>query len=250
MTPQEAAALRHEDTEVIAAPGLRRRLEPMFRHRSNAIATAALAACLAYPAVRFVGWALVHAVWSAGRRGLVAVPCSEGRGACWAVVGERFRFILFGPYPFDEQWRPALACLLFVALYAVSAIRACWRTWLLGLWAAVPAAAIVLLRGALPGMSDVPADQWGGLPLTFLLSTVAFAAAIPCAVALALGRRSQMPVIRGLSIAYIELVRGVPVITFLFMAAVMFPLFVPQTFVLDKLASPNRPGDGDGRLSG
>lgn len=235
MTTREAA-LRHEGRDVTATPRFRRRGEAVFRHRSNAIATVALAACFAYPAVRFVGWALVHAVWSLPEgAGSSLCRAAKGEGACWAVVGERFRFILFGPYPFEEQWRPALACLLFVALYAVSAIRACWRTWLLGLWAAVPAAAIVLLRGALPGMSDVPADQWGGLPLTFLLSTVAFAAAIPCAVALALGRRSQMPVIRGLSIAYIELVRGVPVITFLFMAAVMFPLFVPQTFVLDKL---------------
>jgi general L-amino acid transport system permease protein len=91
------------------------------------------------------------------------------------------------------------------------------------------------MRGGVPGLSTVPSDRWGGLPLTLLLSTVGFAAAAPLAVALALGRRSQMPAIRTLSIAYIELVRGIPIVTFLFMAAVMFPLVVPQGFMVDKL---------------
>ena len=124
---------------------------------------------------------------------------------------------------------------MFVALYAASAVRAWWRPWLLGVWIAVPIGAIVLLRGGIFGLADVPSDVWGGLPLTFVLSTVGFAAAFPLAVALALGRRSRMPAIRALSIAYIEVVRGVPIITFLFMAAVMFPLFVPQGFTVDKL---------------
>jgi general L-amino acid transport system permease protein len=81
----------------------------------------------------------------------------------------------------------------------------------------------------------VPSEFWGGLPLTFLLSTVGFAVALPFAVALALGRRSKLPAIRGLCIAYIELVRGVPLVTFLFMAGVMFPLFVPQGVTIDRL---------------
>jgi general L-amino acid transport system permease protein len=103
------------------------------------------------------------------------------------------------------------------------------------LWIAVPTGAIILLRGGCLGLASVPSDSWGGLPLTFLLSTVGFAAAFPLAVALALGRRSQMPAIRTLSIAYIELIRGLPLVTFLFMAAVMFPLFMPQSFTIDKL---------------
>ena len=85
------------------------------------------------------------------------------------------------------------------------------------------------------GLSEVPSEFWGGLPLTFLLSTVGFGVAFPLAVALALGRRSDLPAIKGLCIAYIELVRGVPLVTFLFMAAVMFPLFVPQGLTIDKL---------------
>jgi general L-amino acid transport system permease protein len=145
------------------------------------------------------------------------------------------RFILFGAYPFAEQWRPALVCLLFVALYAATTRRAWWTRWLLGVWIAVLSSAIALLRGGLLGLADVPTDQWGGLPLTLVLSTVGFSAAFPPAVALALGRRSRMPVVRALCVGYIELIRGVPLVTFLFMAAVMLPLFVPRALTVDKL---------------
>jgi len=212
------------------------RCAPMFRDRTNVIATALLGAGLGYLGFRFVSWAMVNAIWTLPE-GANSSLCraAKGEGACWAVISERFRFILFGMYPFDEQWRPALACLLFVSLYVVSAIRAWWKPWLLAFWVAIPMAAILLMRGGLSGLTAVPTEFWGGLPLTFVLSTVGFAAAFPLAVALALGRRSQMPGIRVLSIAYIELIRGVPIITFLFMAAVMFPLFVPQSFTVDKL---------------
>jgi general L-amino acid transport system permease protein len=212
------------------------RRAPMFQTRANVIATTVVGAGLAYLAFRFVSWAVVHAIWTLPE-GASSGACRAVRdqGACWAVVHERFRFILFGTYPFGEQWRPALVCLMFISLYVVSARRAWWKPWLLGVWIAVPMGAVMLLRGGFLGLADVPSEKWGGLPLTFVLSTVGFAAAIPPAVALALGRRSQMPVIRTLSTAYIELVRGVPIITFLFMAAVMFPLFVPANFLVDKV---------------
>jgi len=146
-----------------------------------------------------------------------------------------FRFILLGSYPFDQQWRPTVACLLFISLYAVSTLRSFWRPWLLALWIGVPSAAVLLLRGRFLGLSGVPSEFWGGLPLTFVLSTVGFSAAFPLGVALALGRLSRLPAIRVLCVAYIEVIRGVPIVTFLFMAAVMFPLFMPQNFTVDKL---------------
>jgi len=212
------------------------RRAPMFRDRTNLMATAGLGAGLAYLAFRFVGWAVVTSIWTLPQgTGSQLCRAAMGEGACWAVIHERFRFILLGAYPFHEQWRPALVCLLFVSLYVASGIRAWWKRWVLGLWMVVPIGAIILLRGGLFGLASVPSEFWGGLPLTFLLSTVGFAAAFPLAVVLALGRRSQMPVIRVLSIAYIELIRGVPLITFLFMAAVMFPLFMPHAFTIDKL---------------
>jgi general L-amino acid transport system permease protein len=198
--------------------------------------TIVLRAGLAYLGLRFVRWAVVSAWWTLPP-GATSLLCraARGEGACWAVIHERFRFILLGTYPFDQQWRPALACGLFVALYAASAVRAWWRPWLLGLWLAVPAAALALLGGGRFGLSGVPSDAWGGLPLTFLLATVGFAAAIPPAVALALGRRSELPVVRALSIVYIELLRGVPLVGVLFMASLMFPLFVPQGVTVDKV---------------
>jgi general L-amino acid transport system permease protein len=212
------------------------RRAPMFRTRGNVVATLALGALVAYFGSRLVSWAVVHAIWSLPPgAGSGVCLAAKGDGACWAVVGERARFILFGTYPFGEQWRPGVACALFVALYLASAVRAWWTRWLLVAWVAVPLAAVILLRGGALRLTDVPSGFWGGLPLTLLLSTAGFAAAMPAAIALALGRRSDLPVIRVLSIVYIELVRGVPIITFLFMAAVMFPLFVPQGFTLDKL---------------
>lgn len=208
---------------------------PMLRDRTNAITTAVMGAAIAYAGFRFVKWAMVDAIWSlppdTGSQACRAVRA----GACWAVIAERFRFMLFAAYPFAEQWRPAFGCLLFVTLYAASTVRAWWNWRLLSLWILLPAAAVALLRGGLFGLAEVPSEFWGGLPLTFILSTVGFAIAFPLAVALALGRRSNLPAIKGLCIAYIELVRGVPLVTFLFMAAVMFPLFVAQGLTMDKL---------------
>ncbi len=208
----------------------------MFRDRTNTIATSAFSVCVLYAAVRFANWALVHAVWTlpAGD-GSAACRAARGEGACWAVVHDRARFILFGAYPAGDQWRPALACVLFVALYAASTNRGWWKPRLVGAWLAVPAAAALLMRGGLFGLRYVASELWGGLPLTLLLATVGFSAAIPLAVVLAIGRRSQMPAIRVLSTLYVELVRSVPIITFLFMASVMFPLFVPQGVAIDKV---------------
>jgi len=217
-----------------AAASIRR--APIFRDRTNAIVTAILGAAIVYSGVRLFEWAIVNAIWSlAGDADSQVCRAARNDGACWAVIAERFRFILFGTYPFAEQWRPAIACLLLVTLYAVSTVRSWWSRWLIVVWIVLPAAAVALLRGGWFGLSDVPTEFWGGLPLTFLLATVGFAAAFPMAVALALGRRSHLPAIKGLCIAYIELVRGVPLVTFLFMAAVMFPLFVPNGTTIDKL---------------
>src|SRR5262245_35464973 len=208
----------------------------MFRDRPNVVATALVGAAIAYAGFRCVEWGIVNAIWSLPQEaGSEACRAIRGQGACWAVIAERFRFILCGAYPFDQQWRPAGACLLFLLLYVASTMRTLWNWRLLALWIALPAAAVTLLRGGLFGLSKVPTEFWGGLPLTFLLSTVGFAVAFPPAVALALGRRSELRAIRGVCIAYIELVRGVPLVTFLFMAAVMFPLFVPQGLTVDKL---------------
>jgi general L-amino acid transport system permease protein len=210
----------------LLALGLKR--APMFRGRTNTWATIGLGAVLAYLLVAAVRWAIVDAVWALPLGGSSAL-CRAASGACWPVIAERFRFILFGAYPFAQQWRPAIVCVLFVALYGVSAVRAWWKPWLLGCWIGVPVLSIAILR------SGAPSDAWGGLPLTFLLATSGFAAAFPLGILLALGRRSTMPAVRALSTAYIEVMRGLPLVSVLFMATLMLPLFMPPTITIDKV---------------
>ncbi|MGE5814353.1 MAG: amino acid ABC transporter permease [Acidobacteriota bacterium] len=214
----------------------RLRRAPMFRDWPNACATAVAGAILAWLGYRFINWAVVNAVWALpGEAGPVACRAIRGQGACWAVIHERFRFILFGTYPSGDQWRSALACGAFLSLYAATAARASWKPWLAGAWIAVTPAALLLLHGGVFGLRKVSTDLWGGLPLTFVLSTFGFSAGFPLGIILALGRRSKLPAVRVLCTAYIEIVRGVPFVTFLFMAAALFPLLVPEGFTVDKL---------------
>src|SRR5262245_41922928 len=112
---------------MMPAPDAALRL-PMFRDRTNTIATIALGVLLAYFASSFVQWAIVNAVWRLPADGSsLACRAVRGKGACWAVVGERARFMLFGSYPRGEQWRPQVVCLLFVSLYAASLVRTLWN---------------------------------------------------------------------------------------------------------------------------
>lgn len=188
-----------------------------------------------------IDWGVVNAVWSVpqtAQGGPDPARCRalQGAGACWAVIGDKARFILFGQYPYAQQWRPGLCVLLFIALYAVSANRRFWRRELGYVWVAVLAAILALMWGGFAGLAFVPNDQWGGLPITLLLSTFGLALAFPLAVLVALGRRSrELPVVRLLCVLYVELIRGVPLISLLFMASVMFPLFMPEGMNPDKL---------------
>lgn len=181
----------------------------------------------------FIGWAFADAVWSAADPR--ACRDARGLGACWAFITEKHRFILFGTYPYDQHWRPALAIAVLIGLYAVSALRAMWRPRLALVWLAGLGAIGVLMWGGVLGLSYVENERWGGLMLTLVLSTFGIAFAFPLSILLALGRRSSMPAIRLVSIAYIELVRGVPLISVLFMASVMLPLFLPTGVSIDKL---------------
>ena len=181
----------------------------------------------------FVDWAFLDAIWSAPDS--KACRAAKGEGACWAFIAEKHRFILFGTYPYEEHWRPALCILAMLALYAVSALRRFWRPRLVLFWLAGLVAVGVLMWGGVFGLRYVENERWGGLMLTLLLATFGIACAFPLAIPLALGRRSQLPVVRGLCVGYIELIRGVPLISLLFMASVMLPLFLPAGVTIDKL---------------
>ena len=195
------------------------------------VLTGVLALLIAVALAPLVQWALIDAVWRPD-----AAACRAAHGACWGFIVEKHRFILFGTYPYDQQWRPAISTLVLLALCIVSALRAFWRPWLALVWVAGFAVIGVLMWGGVFGLSYVENERWGGLILTLLLSTVGLALAFPLSILLALGRRSTMPVIRALCVAYIELVRGVPLISLLFMASVMLPLFLPGGMTIDKLA--------------
>ena len=189
--------------------------------------------------IGFVEWAFVNAIWSVPMQGNQPQTdtCRDmrGVGACWAVIVEKHRFILFGTYPFEEHWRPALVCVLFVGLYIVSALRRFWNWRLIPIWIGTLAAIGVLMWGGVFGLSYVPQERWGGLPITLILSTFGLAFAFPLAILVALGRRSKLPAIKMLCVLYVELIRGVPLISLLFMASVMFPLFLPEGMNIDKL---------------
>lgn len=214
------------------ATGLPARLRAaLFADTPTTLATLTLLALLLWALPPMLDWAIWRAHFAPRFE-----PCTaEGAGACWGVVAEKYRFILLGRYPYDEQWRPVLATLLLVALLVVSCMRRCWQRWLPLLWLGVLIVFFALMHGGLAGLSRVETDLWGGLPLTLLLSTLAIGLAFPLAVLVALGRRSELPAIRALCSVYVELVRGVPLVSVLFMASFLFPLFLPQGMSVDVL---------------
>jgi general L-amino acid transport system permease protein len=177
-----------------------------------------------------IDWAFLDAVWRPD-----ANACRASEGACWGFIAEKHRFILFGTYPYDEHWRPGLASVILIGLWVFSAIRVFWKWWLLLVWLFGLLVIGGLMWGGAFGLPYVENERWGGLILTLLLSTFGVAFAFPLSILLALGRRSDMPVIRALCIGYIELIRGVPLISVLFMASVMLPLFLPSGVTIDKM---------------
>ena len=206
----------------------------------SSVVTVLLLAAIVWAVIGFFDWAVVNAVWSVpdvnGRPNTAACQQAQGVGACWAVITDKWRFILFGRYPYDAQWRPAVVVALFIGLYAVSAIRAFWRPMLFGIWIVTLAVIGLLMWGGAFGLEYVQVGNWGGLPITLILATFGLAFAFPLSLAVALGRRStELPAVRLLCVLYVELIRGVPLITLLFMASVMFPLFMPAGLNPDKL---------------
>ena len=178
----------------------------------------------------FVDWAFLDAVWRADPQ-----ACRAKAGACWGLITEKHRFILFGTYPYEEHWRPALASVVLVGLWVFSAIRRFWRSWLALVWLGGLFVIGALMWGGVFAMPYVENERWGGLILTLLLASFGVTFAFPLGILLALGRRSELPVLRGLCVGYIELIRGVPLISLLFMASVMLPLFLPSGMTIDKL---------------
>ena len=212
-----------------ALPWLKRNL---FSNLPSTLATLILLGLAVWWVPQLISWALIKAVYVPSFQ---ACQDARGTGACWGVVTEKYRLIIFGRYPFEEQWRPLIATVAMVGTLVISCIRVFWKPWLVLLWAAMLVVFFGLMFGGFAGLSHVPTDRWGGLPLTVLLATLSIALAFPLAVVVALGRRSHLPAIKTVCVLYVELIRGVPLISVLFMASFMFPLFMPPGTSIDVL---------------
>jgi general L-amino acid transport system permease protein len=218
-----------------ANPVLRWLRANLFSSITSSVITLLLFALVAKMLVSFVQWGFLDAVWSVPGNDTSACRAARGLGACWAVIPEKYRFILFGTYPYQDQWRPAIATLIFIALFYVSCLRSFWRRELVLIWAAALSLIGFLMWGGALGLSFVSQERWGGLPVTLILATFGLAFGFPLGILVALGRRSKLPAIHTLCVVYVELIRGVPLISLLFMASVMFPLFMPDGVNIDKL---------------
>jgi len=202
----------------------------LFNGWFNSLLTIATIALLYKTVPPLVRWAFIDSVWNFGGEG-----CREAGGACWSVITSNIRFIIFGFYPYDEQWRPLIAMLILFGLLFYSRNRSHWNKflgygWLLGL-----VVMGLLMKGGIFGLSSVESTKWGGLPLTLLLSVFGLTAAYPLGVILALGRQSRMPAVKLLCVIYIEMIRGVPLISLLFMGSIIFPLFLPEGITINKI---------------
>ncbi|MCW5653463.1 amino acid ABC transporter permease [Hydrogenophaga sp.] len=204
----------------------------LFADWRSSLATLFILAIIVYALPGLSNWLVFKSIVRADAD---ACQAARGIGACWGVVTEKYRVLLFGRYPYDEQWRPLVATALMVGGLVLSCIRFFWKPWLALMWIGVLAVFFLLMGGGALGLSKVRTDLWGGLPLTVMLATLSIFLAFPLAVVVALGRRSRLPAIRSACIVYIELIRGVPLISVLFMASFMFPLFMPHGVSLDVL---------------
>jgi general L-amino acid transport system permease protein len=206
--------------------------ENLFGSWVSALLTVAIAALFWLMIPSLVGWAFLDATLS----GETKADCAGG-GACWTFIRLRFPNFFYGRYPVDQRWRVDLAGLMLVAFLIpvlLDHVRHKWA-WVLALVLVFPGVAGLVLVGGAFGLAYVETSLWGGLMLNVILCFVALAGSLPLGILLALGRRSELPAFRYFSIGFIELWRGVPLLTALFMATIILPLFLPDGVTLDRL---------------
>jgi general L-amino acid transport system permease protein len=206
-----------------------------FGTPANAAITLGCVLLLAWLLPAFLSWAFINATWSG-----TANDCRAAGGACWAFIREKFWFSVFGLYPFEQRWRPATVLIIFAVMVAISTQRFAWRRELVFAWLATLALMWGIMGGSvlgipLPGLDAVPTRLWGGWLVTIFLAVFGLAIAYPIGIVLALGRRSRRPIVKAASVAWIEFIRGVPLISLLFIATFIVPLFMPQGVEIDRL---------------
>ncbi|RVU14856.1 amino acid ABC transporter permease [Methylobacterium oryzihabitans] len=218
---------------------IRRNLFSSLTSTALTLAAVLLLALILPPLLRFL---VFDAVWTGENRDACR-PEVLGRpvGACWAFVANKINYFVYGSYPIEARWRADV-------FFALLAFGLAWMLWLdaprrdLGaayFFVVFPLASYALLAGVPAlGLPAVPTSLWGGMLVTIVVSLVGIVVSLPFGVLLALGRRSRLPVVRLVCVIFIEFWRGVPLITVLFMANVMLPLFLPGDVTVDRLVRP------------
>ncbi|NMA96862.1 MAG: amino acid ABC transporter permease [Phyllobacteriaceae bacterium] len=213
---------------------------PMVWMKKNLFATP-LDSVLTVLGLAFLAW-IIPPLWgfffgnAVGPGGTVEECRMENAGACWAYIAAEMEFFIYGFYPATEFWRPnivfGLGALLLIPLLIPKVPFK--RTNAVLILLVYPVLSYILLAGGMFGLRPVPTEMWGGLLVTLILSVVGITLSFPLGIILALGRQSQLPIIKTVCVMFIELIRAVPLITILFMASVMLPLFMPQGMTVDK----------------
>ncbi|RIK88754.1 MAG: amino acid ABC transporter permease [Hyphomicrobiales bacterium] len=248
MQEHSMSFVRTEMTPATAAPRSQAGIgawlrKNLFSTPLNSALTLVALLILAWAVPRMLNWLFFDAIWVGADRTACLTTEQGGElpagwsGACWPFVTSRFGQFMFGRYPLDERWRVMLTGAIFVALLVPLMIpRIPWKRLNAALFfGAFPFIAYFLLVGGVFGLRYVETSLWGGLLVTLVISYVGIVVSLPLGILLALGRRSHMPIVKLLSVVFIETVRGVPLVTVLFMASFMLPLFVPPGMTFDKL---------------
>ncbi|MDZ7819754.1 MAG: amino acid ABC transporter permease [Aliarcobacter sp.] len=201
--------------------------ENLFPSITSSILTILSFLLIYYTLPPLLDWMIFDATWSGTKEEITK------DGARWIFIYEKFNQFIYGFYPEHLYWRPNLIFVLFVvSIFAFKKYdNVKIKAFILLFF---PIASFILLHGGL-GLEIVPTTKWGGLLLTMVVAAVGIVVSFPIGILFALGRQSKMPIIKTISVVYIEFIRGVPLITLLFMASVILPLFFPEGMTFDKL---------------
>ncbi|WP_430256473.1 amino acid ABC transporter permease [Neorhizobium sp. DAR64872/K0K18] len=208
----------------------------------DVVLTIVAIALLAFALPGIINWLFINASWVGADRSVCATVVQGGtqpdgwKGACWAFVGDRFQQFMFGRYPIEERWRVMLVGFMLIVLLVPLLIPKLPYKALNAvlLFLVFPVVSFFLMHGNVLGLQRVETPLWGGMMVTLILSFVGIAVSFPVGILLALGRRSNMRVLKTLCVVFIEVIRGVPLVMVLFMANVMLPLFLPTGWSIDN----------------
>lgn len=212
-----------------AKPTLRSQLFGTF---GNTLITVLFSTVIIFALWTIFRWAFLNSLWTETYDG----ECGRVTGACWSVIQARHRVILFGIYPYEQHWRPALACAVALAMVALTCMPYFWSgRRLIAIWLCGAAIFILLMRGGVLGLPLVTTEKWGGLALTLYVYLSTIIVGVPLGIVFALARRSNLPAIRYVVTTLIDFVRSIPILTVVFCAALFAPFVVPNWLNPDTL---------------